>query len=211
MIRSRTRIEIDVVVQVGELPVEPGRVGQHTQFVFIKNRLPADELQHDLTPRTIGEAPVNRRGPRVDIDYADAADQLLHLPDIAAGAQHQRHELQIGDARSLQCRIVVFISAVIGKIEQSGRKPGLVQSLGHELLLLDRQADIAVLRREDHAVAPARNERLLAITPGNDHILAAKVAAAPFDRACHDAGAVAGRQRDARTGGYGFGPESDGG
>ena len=42
------RQKVYIVVEIGELPVEGWRVGQHAQVVFIENTFPVDNFQHDL-------------------------------------------------------------------------------------------------------------------------------------------------------------------
>jgi len=158
------------------------------------------DLQHYLTSRNVGETPVHGRGARVDADDTHVAEQLLHLVDRAACAQHQRHELQVGDALLLPRRIVSLVLAVTRKVEESGRQPLLVQSLGHELLALDRQPDIAVAGREQHPVHTVGREGAPGIPPRHDDIAAVQIAAAPFDRAGDDTGPVGGPERDAGAG-----------
>ncbi len=197
---SAPRIEIDIIVEVGELPLESGRIGQHAQFVLIKDRLAVDDLQHQLTARRIRETPMHRRGTRIDTDHMHPLYGGLHLLHTRTAPQYPGHELQVGDARSLLRRIERLVPTVAGEIEQSGREPRFVQAFGHELLLFDRHSHIAVTRGKLHAVHPLRRVGALHVPPGNDHIPTVEITSAPLDGPSHDIPAVFGFQCDARAG-----------
>ena len=200
-------VEIDVVVQVGQLPLEARGVGQHPEGVLVEDRTSVDDLQHKLPARSVGEAPVHGRGPRIDRHDTDPPDSLLHLVHRAALAEEPRHQLQVGDALVAPRRVVRLIPPVAGEVEQPGREPLLVEPLGHELLLLDGQPDIAVAGREAHAVDSLRGVGALRISARHDDIAAVEVAPAPLDGPGHDAGPVCCAQRDSRAG---LGPRRQG-
>ena len=198
--RSGTGIKIDIVVQVGKLPLESGGVGQHAEFVFIEYRFAVDYLQHQLAARSVRKAPVYGRSVGINSDHMHLSHCGLYLLYGRTTAQYPRHELQIGDAGGFLRGIERLITPVTGKIEQPCGESRFVQSFGHELLLLDRHTHIAVTCGKFHAVRTLRRIGMLGIPSGYDHIAAVQVTAAPLYRACHNVRTVLGLQCNARTG-----------
>ena len=179
-------IQIDVIVQVGQLPFESRRIGQHAQLVFMELKHSVYNFQDNLTAGQIGKTPVNGRGTGVDGYHMDFLYGFHHFIDRTAASQYPRNQLQVGNAFSLQCRLKRFVLAVVGEIKQSRRQSGLVQSFGHKFLLLHCQSHVTVTGRKLHSVGTARYIRLLGVSARHNHIAAVQVTATPFDGTCQN-------------------------
>lgn len=90
-----SRQEVYIVVEIGELPVERWRVGQHAQIVFIENALPVDDLQHDLAARRLGEPPMHGRGARIESMDMYPCNFGLNLIDGGAAPENVGDQLEI--------------------------------------------------------------------------------------------------------------------
>ena len=193
-------MQVDVVAEVGHLPLEAGRIGQHPEPVLVEVRLSVDNLQHQLTARRVRKAPVDGRRPGIDGDNPYAGDGLPHLIERAAAPQNPGNDLQVGDCHVALRGVEVDVAPVAGEVEEAGREPLLVEPLGNELRPLDGQSDVAVTGRERHARTAVGGKRVLGIAARGDHIAAVEVAAAPLDGARDHLRPVGGPQRDARAG-----------
>ena len=193
------RIEVHVIVQVGELPLETGGVGEHTDLIFVKMRHSADDFQHDLPSGRFSDAPVYDRRLFQRND-AHASDGGFDLIDGRKLCQHPCHELQIGERAVVLRRFVGFIPSVLRKEEESGRQPRFVDPLGDELLLHHGQPHDAVFGREGHAVGSQGCKGAEPLTARDDDVFALQNAAGPLDGARLHITAISSRERDARAG-----------
>ena len=89
------RQKVYIVVEIGELPVERWRVGQHAQIVFIENALPVDDLQHDLAARRLGKPPMYGRGTWIESMDMYPCDLGLDLIDGGAAPENVGDQLEI--------------------------------------------------------------------------------------------------------------------
>ena len=96
---SASRKEVDIVVEIGELPVERRRVGQHAEGVLIENALPVNDLQHDLAAGGLGEPPMHGRRARIKSVNMHLSDLGLDLIDCGATSKDIGNQLEIRDIR----------------------------------------------------------------------------------------------------------------
>ena len=73
--------KVCVVVQIGQMPVQSRRVGQHAEFVLIEFQLFAHNLQHNLSASRLCYAPVDSRATRVYRDDVYIVYLAFHLVD----------------------------------------------------------------------------------------------------------------------------------
>ena len=199
--RGASGKEVDVVVQVGQLPFKSRRVGQHAQRVLVEACLSVDDFKHNLSARRVGETPVYGRCARVYGHHVYAFHSLLHFVYRLTTAQNPAHQLQVGYGACLLCGVVGFVLAVAREVEQPGRQSFLVDAFGHELFLFHGQPHVAKPCFECHAVgSPSGRVGLLHVASGHDDIPAVQVASAPFDGTCQNGQAARGSQGDARAG-----------
>ena len=94
-LRSVTGIKVHIVVQIGELPLETGGIGEYADFVLVEMRHPADDFQHHLPSGRLSDTPMHdRRG--LQSDDPNRSDGRFHLVDGRELRQYPGHELQIG-------------------------------------------------------------------------------------------------------------------
>ena len=193
--------EVDIIVEIGDVPHEVGRVGQHTEAVFMEPRLPAHNLKHHLPSALFCNSPVDGRAARVYRHHMNAAHGFLHLVDGLEVGQHPRNELQVADGGLLVRLIILFIFSVVGKIEQPSGQTGFVHAFDDKLGLLDGQPHISVACRKAHALLlSVGQQRTVQMTARHYGIFALKVVAGPFYRAGRHRAACSGVERDAGTG-----------
>ena len=89
-------VEVDVVVEVGHLPLVSRGVCQHAQTAVEELHVSVDYLEYHLPSRGVGYAPVYGRGAGVEPYDVDAAQGPHYLVDGGISAEHPRHELQVG-------------------------------------------------------------------------------------------------------------------
>lgn len=196
--RSVTGIKVHIVVQIGELPLETGGIGEYADFVLVEMRHPADDFQHHLPSGRLSDTPMHdRRG--LQSDDPNRSDGRFHLVDGRELRQYPGHELQIGQRAVALRRIVLFIASVLRKEEKSGRQSRFVDSFGDELFLHDGQSHHAVFGCENHAISSGRSKRSQTLTSWDDDILALQDATRPFDSAGLYIAAIRSRKRDAGT------------
>ena len=159
-----------------------------------------DDFKHHLPARNVGKTPVYCRRSRVNRHHMNSGYGRFHVVDCGTLTQNQRHKLQVGYAGRFLLLIIFLIFAISREIKQPGRKPCLVQSLGHKFLLFYRQPDISITSRKLHAVGhAARHERLLLISPRHHHIYTVEVATTPLNGTSHNGATVAAFQSNSRA------------
>ena len=157
-------------------------------------------LQHDLSSRSVRNAPMSRRGTRVGRHHMHRSECLFYLIHRLELRQHPRYQLQIGQNTLTLSLIVRFITTVVREVKQTGSQSGLVQPVGHKILQLHGYSYITVCRRKFQSVfLSARHIRLLHIPPRHNHITAVQITAAPLYGTSQDSGAVLRLQRNSRT------------
>ena len=72
-------IEIDVVVEIGKMPVQRRRVGENAQLIFVENAFLVYYLKYNLTSALLCESPVYCGCARVDRVYLDTAHGFLYF------------------------------------------------------------------------------------------------------------------------------------
>ena len=70
--RYGTCTEVDVVVEVRQVPIEGRGVGEHSEGVLVEADLLRDDLYHDLFACAVGNAPMHGGAPRVSSDNLHA-------------------------------------------------------------------------------------------------------------------------------------------
>ena len=182
------------------MPVEVRRIRQHAQTILVEVRCTSiDNFQHHLHSRSIGKAPVHSLRPGINGHHLQFGHLRLHFVDRCTLSQNQRHQLQVADALACHTFIVCAVVAVGRKVEQSGRQPLFVQSLGHEVALFHRQAHISVARRKLHSALAARQETRCPVSAGHNHVATVQVASSPLYSPCHHRRTIACHQSNART------------
>ena len=153
----------------------------------------ADNLKDNLSAGSVCETPMDCRTSFVSRHDMHPADSRHNLVNSAALSQYPRDELEIRHAGVTLQGIVTLIAPAVGEIEKAGRQTFLVHAIYHILGALDRQADVAVPRGEQHTVfLAARHIRTLGVAPGNDNIPALQITASPFYRTGSDSVAAFG-------------------
>ena len=192
-------IEVHVVVEVRELPLEARSVGEYADLVLVEMRHAVDDFQHDLPSRSLSDAPVHDR-TFFQRDDTHRCYGGLHFVDRGELRQHPCRYLQIGQRAVVAVGVVGFVASVLREEEEAGRESRLVDSLGDELLLLHGQPDRAVSGGEGQSVRTGWGERPELLAARDDDVLASENAARPFDRARLHVTAVGGRECDAGAG-----------
>ena len=182
------------------MPFKAGRIGKHTQLIFIEARHSSYYLKHQLSPRSIRKTPMNSRSPRVYVRNAHFVYFRFHFIHSAALTQYKRHKLQVCNTSILFGRVILLIFAGIREIKQSGWKSGFIQPLGYKFLLFYGKADITVTSRKAHAVHTTVGcIGLLSISARHNYILAIQITARPLYGTCHNRSSILTPQSNART------------
>ena len=195
--------EVHVVAQVRHVPVEARRIGDDAERIIVDVELAADIFDDDALARRVVDDGVHRRRKAPLLEHRrgddDRADIGLDLVDAGEIVENPRPQLPGRDCLGRILRRVRLISGGGRKVEQSRRKPGLVDAVDE-----DRQTDpvgadarvfrfplepvLAVGRDADALVAARRDEDVGVEIDGE------------FERACVDDGPVGGDQADAGAG-----------
>ena len=191
----RAGIEVHVVVQVGQLPRESGRVGQHAYGVVVDLGLAVDEFNHDLLAAAVGDPPMHGGGS-LQHGHLQVFDRFLYFVHRGVLGKNPANYLQIGYGlawvRAVECRVL----AVAGEIEQPCRKPGFVHAFGDEFLLNYRKAYQSVFCCEFETVDAGWRIGGEFRPSRYNHVLAGQLAAAPFDGSGYNPAAVFSGERD---------------
>ena len=114
-----TRLQVHIVIEIGQMPFKARRIGQHPKSVFIEVQFLAHYLQYHLSAALLCYPPMYGRAARIDGHDMYIGNGCLHLVYSFKVREYPRHELQVADRILLLCGIVCFIFSVFGKIEEA--------------------------------------------------------------------------------------------
>ena len=78
-ILSRTRFKVDVVIQIGYMPLESRCIGDYSKLVFIELRDPTDNFHNHHTSVRLSNSPMHRTYLVIERDDIDSAYGCLYL------------------------------------------------------------------------------------------------------------------------------------
>ncbi len=193
--------EVDIIIQVGQMPLKSRCVGQHAECVFVEMDLSFCNLYHDLAPCLFGYSPMYGGTTRVDAHHmyqGHCGFQFINRFEIA---QYPRHQLEITHGLRLEGFVICFVLPISREIEQPCFQSRLVHPVHDKLRLLYRQPDIAVFGGKPLSVLCAiRKERLLFMPSRDNDIAAIECFSRPLDGSCRNHVPLLRLKRNARTG-----------
>ena len=195
--------EIEVVAQIGHVPVKGRAVGDDAEWRVMDGKLAADIFDDGTLARCIMDDVMRfrRKAPGLQhrIGNGDVADIRLHLGDGCEILQKIGADLPLGDRLAGIAGGVGHVAGRTGEVECAGRKAFLIQSVKQDgqsgaigadacIFRLPGEAWLAVGRRAGAGEAARNHENVrIEIDP-------------EFERAGMDDRAVSRRQPDAGTG-----------
>ena len=111
---SITRMKIDVIVQICELPFKTGGIRQYAYFILIKMRHTTYNFQHNLTPRRFTDTPMYYRCLFQSYNTYRRKG-CLHLVNSGKLRQQPLRHLKVCQCPLVLCSIIRLISPIMRK------------------------------------------------------------------------------------------------
>ena len=85
--------EVDIVVEIGQMPVQGRGVGEHPEFIFVEHAFAVDDFEHHLPSSWLCKTPMSGGCPGIDIVDVNFTDFGYDLVDGGTASEDLGNQL----------------------------------------------------------------------------------------------------------------------